>query len=1498
MPKELNLSAYNFRNRRPSSSNDSTDDDDDDDDDGDDHDESLRQSCGTAYTMGNDTVMTGDHVEAILRMQSKTERKMRLLQQQQGRGVNSLPNDHQPEDDDDESSSDSEGVVPKVCRRSVSRSNSVASTELIGIVQEVIGGNNNGDAESGDGAFTPLQSNSSSNNNHQAYGTAMGGSEAHHPISNLLRVRQVSSNNGGGATNNHMTNLNSSDDNLNSNGSSDDNKSSSNGSNVYHLQDNASALSSLASIATGGSTRSIVENKSFISAVFNYGKLGTKEEEEEGKDDGGDDKNEVEDEEERLVKSYSHHLLQKQQQTKEVKEGDDEFENDEESQQQEQYPTVHHRLIHHNIRSSFTSLVGQLKDRVAEKNPSSSKKESSPPPPPVSYSDHQEQHDEEGGQEEEEEEQHYDLRPSNENDGPTSSSSSTTKRRPPRRPIHRRTTIESDSMWNRRISNESESMWTMLSSSFTRRASNGSDSTMGTANTYTVATFGAADKDKPQKHHQTLSNHDDEEEEESDHYDEGREPYDDSDIRSVKSADGSWIGMGNLGNIIGSNIVSGGSSDNGGRIRKRGGGDGKGDYHHGDGSGMFGSGSGGGSSKRRFNPFARRASMTPFIGEDGGDYFYDGSGSKSYLYRPGITTLRRCGAIFILLAITVLSSVLIGIYIPPSVGEGHNIETMKILGDGEEELFKIAESINQRCEASKLHSAKGRRQCERLCKNHLCCFDTIGDGYSCRGDESKNCGVYSGCEVLVDSFEELEPSGEDKDQVQKGEELDDVVALDGGFGGDEDDGFYTDDFLMYYDDEEKGDGDTFGSNAIFYNPGGQSTATQAQASSIGSLAVDNFCTKTMVKTVDGRKHCETLCKDHHCCFDPVPRNSCRKDPDKMCPSYASCEVLTLDIGTDILDANNDGTTTHHEIKVGSQVIGAACAEAKINTPSGKEECEAVCASHHCCFSRTDFNCRSDPEKSCPAYAACEILNVLAAEEGKANGVVYWDDYEGGESDPYNAVAAIELSDEQKLHIKQEINNNCKVKTSPDCFHACRDWFCCFESSDEKSCRSSTNNLCNLVQQCEVAAVSADILFPSEPQEEVDQEQDDVQDQPSSQQQIQPQQEDDYYQDDFLPEGDNPQAQPSPQQMQQQDLDLQQSSFRPQQQDAAQSSVQQMQEQDDDFNSQEEDFLLEEEDESQPEPSSQQEEGQSSVQQTQHQQADFRPQPAQQQQQADSRPQPPQQQQNDFQQQPAQQQQQADFRPQPAQQQQQQQQNDFQQQPAQQQQQNDFQQQDGFQPQVQQQSSQNQSNTQPMQPQQNDFQQQDEFFQPQKQNDFQSQNDFLPPMQQQQPQQPLQQQNDQYQPNMQPPQQQQPQQQQQNGSQTQPQYMQQEDFSQQQQQQQPITPQQQNGQRLDQPAEQQQFEQPNPMEQNNYQPPVQTLPQQTQPATQQQQSNTNAAISKPPRPPPARCIPTGDDELHTELYNDDWNDDSYDRCKRWESKYGMKITQYLDLYGVG
>lgn len=59
---------------------------------------------------------------------------------------------------------------------------------------------------------------------------------------------------------------------------------------------------------------------------------------------------------------------------------------------------------------------------------------------------------------------------------------------------------------------------------------------------------------------------------------------------------------------------------------------------------------------------------------------------------------------------------------------------------------------------------------------------------------------------------------------------------------------------------------------------------------------------------------------------------------------------------------------------------------------------------------------------------------------------------------------------------------------------------------------------------------------------------------------------------------------------------------------------------------------------------------------------------------------------------------------------------------------------------------------------------------------------------------------------------------------------------------------------------------------------------------QEPVQTSAAV----KPPPIRCIPDGDDEIHTEIYSDDWNDDRYDRCKRWEKKHGMTITEYWDM----
>ena len=78
------------------------------------------------------------------------------------------------------------------------------------------------------------------------------------------------------------------------------------------------------------------------------------------------------------------------------------------------------------------------------------------------------------------------------------------------------------------------------------------------------------------------------------------------------------------------------------------------------------------------------------------------------------------------------------------------------------------------------------------------------------------------------------------------------------------------------------------------------------------------------------------------------------------------------------------------------------------------------------------------------------------------------------------------------------------------------------------------------------------------------------------------------------------------------------------------------------------------------------------------------------------------------------------------------------------------------------------------------------------------------------------------------------------------------------------------------------------------PPTAETAQTTISTTNSKQSP--ATTAKVP-PPPIRCIPEGDDEIHVEVYTDDWNDDRYDRCKRWENKHGMSVAEYWDMQGI-
>jgi len=67
---------------------------------------------------------------------------------------------------------------------------------------------------------------------------------------------------------------------------------------------------------------------------------------------------------------------------------------------------------------------------------------------------------------------------------------------------------------------------------------------------------------------------------------------------------------------------------------------------------------------------------------------------------------------------------------------------------GEQKKLEIAERITVACAESKLN--QDMKECQKLCKSSMCCFEGSESKYSCQGDDSKNCAVYAGCKALVD----------------------------------------------------------------------------------------------------------------------------------------------------------------------------------------------------------------------------------------------------------------------------------------------------------------------------------------------------------------------------------------------------------------------------------------------------------------------------------------------------------------------------------------------------------------------------------------------------------------------------------------------------------------------------------------------------------------------------------------------------------------------------
>ena len=53
------------------------------------------------------------------------------------------------------------------------------------------------------------------------------------------------------------------------------------------------------------------------------------------------------------------------------------------------------------------------------------------------------------------------------------------------------------------------------------------------------------------------------------------------------------------------------------------------------------------------------------------------------------------------------------------------------------------------CDDSNVRTRAGRKQCEKVCENYFCCFDTGSVGYNCQEDRGMTCAAYSPCGTLL-----------------------------------------------------------------------------------------------------------------------------------------------------------------------------------------------------------------------------------------------------------------------------------------------------------------------------------------------------------------------------------------------------------------------------------------------------------------------------------------------------------------------------------------------------------------------------------------------------------------------------------------------------------------------------------------------------------------------------------------------------------------------------
>jgi len=333
------------------------------------------------------------------------------------------------------------------------------------------------------------------------------------------------------------------------------------------------------------------------------------------------------------------------------------------------------------------------------------------------------------------------------------------------------------------------------------------------------------------------------------------------------------------------------------------------------------------------------------------------------------------------------------------------------------ELFEMAQHIDTVCSEDSVAKASGRSECQKLCKDQLCCFET--GAYGCANDKSKNCLAYVGCETLV-STSKTYIDIENKQTATAA-----TLAVGGADNVDVDE---VDEFIT---------------------------------------ALETACSESSLRTLEGIQQCHSKCQTHLCCFTTnvaLTANDCSNMHVEACSAYKPCERLVTPVKQKkspsiipTLPAPSNGNSKPMAL---AETISEMCTLPKDLSEITQDwvgNCHAVCASHMCCLVDDSIgsNCRAEVgSQVCDTYSPCEVLiNDAGLEKMNAADL----DLKFGDVD---TVCSTKVEDDEDMY--------------DACEKRCKERSCCFEE-EKYSCYHMESPWCDEYESCSFV----DYTFPDE-----------------------------------------------------------------------------------------------------------------------------------------------------------------------------------------------------------------------------------------------------------------------------------------------------------------------------------------------------------------------------------------------------------------------------------